>query len=260
MLKALSTSATGLQAQQANIDRISNDMANVNTDGYKRSRIEFEDLMYETIKEAGGNLGANTQTPVGIQSGSGVKVGASHKVFEQGPTRMTYHPFDLAIEGDGFFRVQRANGEVAFTRNGTFRRDSEGRLVLRNGEQMMPQITIPSNGGSPTVSPSGLVQVTLATGEQVTVGQLELFKFQNEEGLSAMGGGLLRQTLASGAPIQGIPGENGFGDIQQGAVEGSNVNIANSMVDMITTQRAYEMGTKVMSTADHMLGATVNLK
>src|SRR3954468_9964644 len=145
MIRALTTAATGLEAQQANIERISNDMANVNTDGYKRSVNEFQDLMYETVKEPGAQLGSGSQSPVGIQTGMGVKVGANHKIFEQGPTRMTYHPTDIMIEGRGFFPVQLPNGEIAYTRSGAFKTDAQGRMMLSNGAQLIPQITIPSN-------------------------------------------------------------------------------------------------------------------
>lgn len=260
MIRALSTAATGLEAQQANIERISNDLANVNTDAYKRSRNEFEDLMYETIKEPGGSLGATSQSPVGIQRGTGVKVGAEHKIFEQGPARMTYHPYDLMIEGKGFFPVQMPNGEVAYTRKGAFKLDAQARLGLSNGAKLVPQITVPNNAINITFSANGEVKAILPNEGETVIGQLQLVNFQNEEGLSAQGDGVYKATLASGAPIQAIPGENGMGMIQQGAVEGSNVNVANSMVDMITTQRAYEMNTKVMGVADQMLGATVNIK
>jgi flagellar basal-body rod protein FlgG len=260
MIRALSTAATGLEAQQANIERISNDLANVNTDGYKRGRVEFQDLMYQTIKEPGGAIGASSQSPVGIQSGMGVKVGADHKIFEQGPARMTYHPFDLMIEGKGFFPVQMPNGEVAYTRAGAFHVDAQGRLGLSNGAQILPQITIPNNVTDVRITSSGEVVAGQPNGGEATLGQIQLIAFQNEEGLLAMGEGLYKPTGASGAPLQGIPGENGLGKLQQGALEGSNVNVANSMVDMITTQRAYEMGTKVMSVADQMLGATANIK
>ncbi|MGZ3708802.1 MAG: flagellar basal-body rod protein FlgG [Bdellovibrionota bacterium] len=260
MIRALSTAATGLEAQQSNIERISNDLANVNTDGYKRSRTEFQDLMYETIKEPGGSLGTSSQTPVGVQAGMGVKVGAVHKIFEQGPAKMTYHPYDLMIEGKGFFPVTMPNGEVGYTRTGAFHVDAQGRIVLTNGAQMIPQITIPSNAMNVTVNGAGEIKAQLPGGGETVLGQIQLITFQNEQGLDAQGEGIYKPTLATGAPLQGIPGENGLGLIQQGALEGSNVNVANSMVDMITTQRAYEMGTKVMGTVDQMLGATVNVK
>jgi flagellar basal-body rod protein FlgG len=260
MIRTLSTAATGLEAQQANIERISNDLANVNTDGYKRGRSEFQDLMYETVKEAGGSLGAGSQTPVGIQTGLGVKVGASHKLFEQGPTKMTYHPFDLMIEGPGFLPVQTPNGQVAYTRSGMFRKDSQGRLMTSGGAYLIPQMTIPNNAINVTVNGSGEVKAQMPGDGEVVLGQIQLIMFNNEEGLNAIGSGLYLPTLASGAPVQGIPGENGFGSLQQGALEGSNVNVANSMVDMIATQRAYEMGTKVMTVADQMLESTVKIK
>jgi flagellar basal-body rod protein FlgG len=260
MIRALSAAATGLEAQQTKIENIANDLANVNTDGYKRSSTEFQDLMYENIKEPGGSLGANSQSPVGIQVGMGVKVGASHKNFEAGPTKMTYNPYDFMIQGPGFFPVQTLQGEVAYTRTGAFHLDSQGILQLTNGAKLIPQITIPANAQNVVVTNSGEVHAQLPGGGEAILGQLQITNFQNEQGLVAMGEGLYRPSPASGAPIQGIPGENGVGLIQQGALEGSNVNVANSMVDMITTQRAYEMGTKVMGVADQMLSATVNIK
>ncbi len=260
MIKALSTAATGLEAQSANIERISNDLANANTDGFKRSRIDFEDLMYQTLKEPGGELGANTQSPVGIQQGLGVRVGATHKLFEQGPARVTGNQLDLMIEGNGFFPVQKPNGQVAYTRTGAFKLDAQGRVMLTGGAQLIPQITIPANAMEVRIAPNGEVNATLAGGAEAQLGQIQLITFQNPEGLSAQGGGLYAATGASGGPLQGVPGENGLGAIMQAALEGSNVNVANSMVEMITTQRAYEMNAKVMSVADQMLGATVNVK
>lgn len=260
MMRALTTAATGLEAQQANIERISNDLANVNTDGYKRSRNEFQDLMYQTIKEPGGSVGSSTQTPVGIQTGMGVKVGSVHKIFEQGPARMTYHPYDLMIEGPGFFPVSLPSGEIAYTRNGSFHVDAQGRLQLSSGAKLQPQITVPANALNVTVSPAGEVKASLPSNGETILGQIQLVTFPNVQGLNAQGEGLYKPSLASGGPVQGVPGENGLGILQQGALEGSNVNVANSMVDMISTQRAYEMGTKVMGVADQMLGATSNIK
>lgn len=260
MIKALSTAATGLEAQSANIERISNDLANVNTDGYKRSKNEFQDLMYETTKEAGGQLGATTQSPVGVQTGMGVRVGASYKNFEQGPTRVTNHPYDVMIEGRGFLPVTMPNGEVAYTRMGAFHPDAQGKLRLTNGATMIPDITLPPNAINVTISPAGEIKALLPDNQESVLGQVQLVTFQNEQGLQAQGNSTYRPTLGSGAPLQGLPGENGLGLLAQGALEGSNVNVANSMVDMITTQRAYEMNTKVMGVADQMLGATANLK
>lgn len=261
MIGALTTAATGLEAQQDNIQRISNDLANANTDAFKRSRTEFHDLMYETIKEPGGALGAATASPVGIQKGLGVKTAATHKIFEQGPARMTYHPYDLMIEGSGFFQVQRPNGEILYTRNGSFKINPQsGRLQLTDGSFLQPEIAIPLNAVTTQVSSAGQVKVTLPGGEETDLGIIPLYRFQNEEGLQAQGSGLYKASSGSGEAVQGNPGEQGIGFLQQGALEGSNVNVANSMVDMITTQRAYEMNTKVLSAVDQMLQTTVNIK
>jgi flagellar basal-body rod protein FlgG len=260
MIQTLHTAATALEAQSANIERISNDLANVNTDGYKRGQTEFSELMYRTDKEPGAQVGASSQSPVGIQTGLGVKVGAKTKIFEQGPVKQTGNPLDLMIEGRGFIPVQRANGEVAYTRVGAFHRDAQGRMMLSNGAQLVPNVVLPANAIAITITPNGEIRATLPNAEETTVGQIQLASFVNEQGLSAMGDGLYRPTAASGAPIQAIPGEDGLGSIGQGALEGSNVNVASSMVEMISTQRAYEMGTKVMGIADQMLNATVNLK
>lgn len=260
MIQTLRTAATALEAQTANIERISNDLANVNTDGYKRSQTEFSELMYRTEKEPGAQVGATSQSPVGIQTGLGVKVGASHKIFEQGPVKNTGNPLDIMVEGPGFIPVQRANGEIGYTRVGAFHRDAQGRMVLSNGSQLVPNVVLPANATAITITPQGEIRAQLPSAEEVTIGQIQLARFVNEQGLSATGDGLYKPTPASGAPIQAIPGEDGFGTIGQGALEGSNVNVANSMVEMIGTQRAYEMGTKVMGIADQMLNATVNLK
>lgn len=260
MIRALTTSASGLDAQQANIERIANDLANANTDGYKRTRNEFQELMYETIKEPGAALGAGSQTPVGIQAGMGVKVGSAYKNFEQGPSKMTYHPYDILIEGKGFLPVQTQGGEILYTRVGSFRPDAQGRLVTTNGFQLVPQITIPPNAVNVLISPSGEVKAQLPGNQEAVLGQIQLITFQNEQGLMAAGAGYYKPSLGTGAPLQGVPGEDSLGSLMQGALEGSNVNVANSMVDMIATQRAYEMNTKVMGVADQMMGATVNVK
>lgn len=260
MIRALTAAATGLEAQQTKISNIANDLANVNTDGYKRSTTEFQDLMYETITEPGGALGANSQSPVGVQVGMGVKTGAAHKNFEPGPTRMTYNPYDLMVDGSGFFPVQTPQGEMAYTRTGAFHVDSQGILQLSSGAKIVPQIVVPMNALNFAVSQTGEVKVQLGGTAEAVLGQIQIVNFQNEQGLVATGNGLYRVSQASGPPIQTIPGENGAGLIHQGALEGSNVNVANSMVDMITTQRAYEMGAKVMGVADQMLSATVNIK
>ena len=262
MIRALSTAATGLEAQQAKIANIANDLANVNTDGYKRTNTEFHELMYETLKEPGGSLGSNSQSPVGVQVGMGVRVGAAHKNFEQGPAKTTGNPFDLMIEGPGFFPVITPQGEQAYTRAGAFHLDSQGILQLSGGHKLAPQVTIPNGALNISVSHGGEFSASLpGSGPGTAVlGQLQLVNFQNPEGLIAMGEGLYKTSPASGGPIQAVPGENGMGFVQQGELEGSNTNVTNSMVDMIQTQRGYEMGTKVMGVVDQMLGATVNIK
>jgi flagellar basal-body rod protein FlgG len=260
MIRALSAAATGLEAQQAKIANIANDLANVNTDGYKRTTTEFQDLMYETVKEPGGTLGANSQSPVGVQMGMGVRVGASHKNFEPGPIKQTSNPYDIMINGAGFLPVSTPQGETAYTRTGAFHVDSQGIIQLSNGSKLIPQITIPQNAISVQITPAGDVRAILPGNAEALLGQIQVITFQNEQGLRAVGDGLYKVSLASGPPVQGIPGENGIGVIQQGALEASNVDVAKSMVDMITTQRAYEMGAKVMGVADQMLGATVNIK
>ncbi len=260
MIQALTTAATGLEAQQMKIANIANDLANVNTDGYKRAATEFQDLMYETLQEPGTALGENAQTPVGVQVGMGVKIGASHKIFEQGPTKMTYNPLDVMIEGDGFFQVQTPQGEMRYTRSGTFHVDAHGVVQLRGGAKLIPQIVIPPGSANIVFGKTGEVRATLPGQGETVLGQLQIAQFQNQQGLLSQGEGLMKPTLASGPPLEGLPGDNGSGTLLQGALEASNVNVANSMVDMISAQRAYEMGTKVMSAVDQMLGATVNIK
>lgn len=259
MIKTLATAATGLEAQNANIERISNDLANVNTDAYKKSRTEFNELMVETIKDPGQQIGASSQTPVGIQKGMGVKVGANYKIFEQGPAKITGNQLDLMIEGKGFFPIQKG-AEVVYTRNGAFQRDSNGKMTLSDGTAIIPQINIPANAIAVNIKTNGEVIATLPNAAEQTLGQIQTATFANEQGLLSLGNGYYKPSLASGAPIQGLPGEDGRGALNAGSLEGSNVNVAQSMVEMIGTQRAYEMGTKVMGVADQMLNATVNIK
>jgi flagellar basal-body rod protein FlgG len=260
MLNALSTAATGLEAQQTKIANIANDLANVNTDGYKASGVEFDELFYQTIQSPGDSTGTTSQAPVGIQIGNGVKVGAIVKNFTPGPVKMTYQPYDWMIEGNGFFQVQAPNNETLYTRKGALRLDATGALQLSNGSKLLPIVQIPPNAINVHVSRSGEITASFADGSINTLGQLQLANFQNAQGLLAKSEGLYKATPASGPPIMSIPGENGTGTLLQGALEGSNVNIASSMIDMISTQRAYEMGTKVMGAVDQMLAATVNLK
>jgi flagellar basal-body rod protein FlgG len=259
MIKALTTSATGLEAQQANIDRIANDLANVNTDGYKRETTEFHDLMYENIKDPGGRQGASTVTPTGIQRGMGVKVGSNHKLFEQGSVKITSNPYDLMIEGKGFIPVTLPNtGEVVFTRTGNFKLDSQGRISLSNGALLEPAITVPSEATGVVITSNGEVKAVTAQGEQ-NIGQIQLANFINPQGLMSIGNNFYKSTSASGQAQTLVPGEGGTGTLMQGALESSNVNVANSMIEMIGAQRAYEMNTRVMGVADKMLEATTNI-
>jgi len=259
MLRALNTSSTGLEAQQANIDRIANDLANVNTDGYKREVTEFNDLMYENVKDPGARQGAGSVTPVGIQKGMGVKVGANHKIFEQGSSRITNNPYDLMIEGKGFIQVKLPNtGETVFTRAGNFKLDSQGRIALSNGALLEPTVVIPAEANSVVIAPNGSVKAYTAEGES-TIGQIQLANFVNPQGLLPIGNNFFKSTVGSGPAKPTIPGEAGTGTIMQGAVESSNVNVANSMIEMIGAQRAFEMNTRVMGVADKMLEATTNI-
>jgi len=261
LIRALHTSATGMEAQQAQVDNVSNNLANVNTTGFKRGRVDFQDLLYQTIKEAGAPAGPETQAPVGVQLGVGVNVGAIHKNFEQGAVDITSNPMDLMVNGDGFFGVQQANGEVAYTRNGSFQIDKEGRLMTKSGELIQPAITIPTNSLSFQVGPTGEVKVKLpGQNSESVVAQIELANFTNPAGLSAIGGSLYVPTDGSGEPTQGKPGENGLGMVMQGALESSNVNVVNEMTNLIKAQRAYEMNSKVMTTADQMMSTLNNIK
>ena len=259
MLKALTTSATGLEAQQANIDRIANDLANVNTDGFKRGVTEFHDLMYENVKDPGGRQGASTVSPVGIQKGMGVKVGASHKIFEQGSAKLTNNPYDIMVEGKGFIPVKLPDtGELVYTRTGNFKLDPAGRISLSNGALLEPQITVPGEATGVIIKPNGEVKALTAEGE-TAIGQIQVASFVNPQGLNAIGNNFYKRSPASGEAIQVVPGESGTGTILQGALEASNVNVANSMIEMIGAQRAYEMNTRVMGVADKMLEATTNI-
>jgi flagellar basal-body rod protein FlgG len=259
MLRALNTSSTGLEAQQANIDRIANDLANVNTDAYKRDVTEFHDLMYETVKEPGARQGASTVTPVGIQKGMGVKVGTTHKIFEQGSTKVTNAPYDVMIEGRGFLPVKLPNtGEVVYTRAGNFKLDSQGRVSLSNGALLEPMIQVPSEANSVIISPNGEIKAYTNDGESV-IGNIQLANFVNPQGLMSIGNNFYKPTVGSGQAKLEVPGEAGAGTVLQGALETSNVNVANSMIEMIGAQRAYEMNTRVMGVADKMLEATTNI-
>ena len=260
MLRSLWTAATGMQAQTVNIDVISNNLANVNTTGFKRSRADFQDLLYETLREAGTTSAAGIQVPTGIQLGHGVRTAATQKIFSTGGLEQTGNSLDVAIEGDGFFQVLQPNGEIAYTRAGAFKLDSEGRIVTSDGYSVEPEITIPSDSLSITIATDGTVSVLQSGNSTPTeVGTLELAKFINPAGLKSIGRNLFLETAASGSVETGTAGEEGYGTILQGYLEMSNVNVVDEMVDMITAQRAYEMNSKAITTSDEMLKTANNL-
>ncbi len=259
MLRAVHTAATGMEAMQTNLDNVANNLANVNTTGFKKSTAEFQDLFYETIRAPGTQVSADTQAPTGVQVGVGVKTSSVHKVFEQGASKVTNNPLDLMINGEGFFSVQKENGEIAYTRDGSFKVDAQGRILTSSGYLMTPPINIPPATASIGISPVGIVTAKDSKGIETQVGQIQLVNFMNASGLSALGGNLFQASEASGTPQQGTPGNGGIGNIEQGHLEASNVNVVTEMVNMIQAQRAYEMNSKVMSAADQMLQVSNNV-
>lgn len=261
MLKTLNTAATGMRAQQTNMDVVSNNIANVNTTGFKRSRAEFEDLLYQNIKEPGAKVGETTISPTGVQTGMGVRTSSVAKDFELGAAKVTRNPLDLQIEGDGFFVVQLPDGQQAYTRDGSFKKDPQGKIVDRNGHALIPEIVLPPNSQAVSITSSGEVSVMVPGQlESQVVGQIEVASFVNPVGLKALGKNLFSTTVASGNPILGQPGTQNLGEVSQGQLEGSNVNIAESMIDMISAQRSYETNSKVIQAADQMLQSTNNLR
>ncbi len=245
---------TGLDAQQTRMNVISNNLANVNTTGFKRDRAVFEDLLYQNIRQAGGQTGADTQAATGFQLGTGVRVIATEKIVAQGNMQTTENSLDIAIAGDGYFQIAQPDGTIAYTRDGNFNLDNAGQIVTGSGQLLQPAITVPANASSVTIGQDGTVSVELQAGGGAQVlGQLQLARFINSAGLQAMGQNLLKETPASGAPQVGNPGADGVGILMQGALEASNVNVVEEMVSMIETQRAYEVNSKAISTVDGML-------
>jgi flagellar basal-body rod protein FlgG len=261
MIRALHTSATGMAAQESNVNTISNNIANVNTTGFKKARTEFDDLLYETIQEAGAKSSANTEYNVGLQVGSGTKVSATRKMHSQGAPQMTNNPYDLMINGEGFMGVVAPNGELKFTRDGSFNVDAQGNLVNRAGHRVFPGIVVPPNIMKISIAENGLVEAfTRESVEPINLGQIPVFTFVNPTGLRSEGGNILAATAGSGQAIQNVAGENGSGYMMQGAIEASNVNVMNEMTDLIKAQRAYEMNSKVMGVADQMLQTINNVR
>ena len=245
---------TGLDAQQTRMNVISNNLANVNTTGFKRDRAVFEDLLYQNIRQAGGQTGADTQAATGFQLGTGVRVIATEKIVAQGNMQTTENSLDIAIAGDGYFQIAQPDGTIAYTRDGNFNLDNAGQIVTSSGQLLQPAITVPANASSVTIGQDGTVSVELQAGGGAQVlGQLQMARFINAAGLQSMGQNLLKETPASGAPQVGNPGADGMGILMQGALESSNVNVVEEMVSMIETQRAYEINSKAISTVDGML-------
>jgi flagellar basal-body rod protein FlgG len=253
-MRSLEIAATGMLAQQLNVEVISNNIANLNTTAFKRQRAEFQDLLYQNERRVGtASSDNNTIVPVGVQIGSGVKAAAVYRLAEQGTLTSTNNPLDLAIEGQGYFQIQMPDGTTAYTRDGSFQLSPTGELVTADGYVVEPGITLPSNTTAVTINSNGQVLAQVAgNATPQTVGQLQLATFPNEAGLQALGGNYLDETPASGSPVVGNPGATAFGTIQQGYLETSNVNIVSEITNLITAQRAYEMNSKVIQTSDDM--------
>ena len=261
-MRALRTAATGMSAQQMNVEVISNNIANMNTVGFKRQRAEFQDLMYQNVERAGARTSdTGTVAPTGIQIGAGVKTGATYRITEQGAATRTENRYDLAIDGQGFFQILLPSGETAYTRAGNFGVDNQGRLVTDDGYVVQPEITIAEGARDVSISKTGQVQVVIGDDPQPQeAGQIQMATFINEAGLEAIGDNLLLESGSSGAAVVGSPGDTGFGTLMQGYTEASNVDAVSEITALIVAQRAYEMNSKVINTADEMLSAANQLK
>ena len=261
MIRTFWIAATGMGGQQLNLDVIANNLANVNTVGFKKSRADFEELLYQEVMVPGAASSPETQIPTGLHVGLGVRPIATQKIFSEGNMEQTANSLDIAIEGDGFFKILMPNGEFAYTRNGSFKLDRDGRMVTPTGHPMDPEITIPEDTRNITISSDGIVSVTQGDSDVPTeVGNIELAKFINAGGLRPVGRNLYLATEASGDEISGVPGDDGIGLISQGFLEMSNVNVVEEMVKMIISQRAYEMNSKAIQTADEMIQTVNNLR
>jgi flagellar basal-body rod protein FlgG len=261
MLRSLWIAKTGLEGQQTSLDVISNNLANVNTNGFKRGRAVFQDLMYQTLRQPGAQVGDANQLPSGLQLGTGTRVAATERLHTEGNLTNTSDPMDIAIQGQGFLQVQLPDGTDAYTRDGALQVDQNGQLTTAGGLVIQPPINVPNNAMSLTIGKDGTVSVTqpAAPGTNVQIGQLQLANFINPNGLQTIGDNLYLETDASGAPNIGQPTVDGLGSILQQYVETSNVNVAEELVNMITTQRAYEMNSKAVETSDQMLARLIQL-
>ncbi len=259
-MRSLWTSTTGMSAQTLNMDVIANNLANVSTTGFKKSRADFQDLLYQFIKVPGSPTSDDTKSPTGIQVGLGVKTGAVTKIFTEGDIVQTGNTLDVAIEGAGFLQVTIPDGNTAYTRAGNLKLDGDGRITTSDGYPIQPEIVIPADAREVTISETGVVSAIVGADTTSTeLGNIELADFVNDAGLLAVGRNLFRETESSGTPTLGTPGDNGLGTLLQGYVESSNVNLVEEVTHMITTQRAYEINSKVITTSDEMMKTTVNM-
>ncbi len=261
MFRCMLTAATGMEAQQLYMDTISNNLSNVNTAGFKRSKIEFQDLMYQTLREPGVRNFEGSMAPAGIETGLGVKPAATQRVFSQGSLNATENPLDWAIEGEGFFQITLPDGSTAYTRDGSFKLSSDGSIVTSSGFFVSPEITVPENSSNLSVSKDGKVSATLPGEDTSTeIGQIELVRFINPSGLRSLGGNLYAMSDASGEPVISLPSEEGTGTIQVGYTEASNVQIVDEMVNMISAQRAFEIISKAIQVGEEMMQVANGLK
>jgi len=260
MIRSLWIARTGLDAQQTQLDVISNNLANVSTNGFKRGRAVFEDLLYQTLRQPGAQSSQQTQIPSGLQLGTGVRPVSTARIFTQGNIQKTDGTLDMAVQGNGFFQILLPDGTTGYTRDGAFQKDSQGQIVTSDGYPLQPNITIPADALTVTIGTDGTVSITQAGSSATTqIGNVQLATFINPGGLQSMGQNLFLETAASGTPTPNTPGSNGAGIVNQGYVETSNVNVAEELVTMIQTQRAYELNSKVVSTSDAMLGRLTQL-
>lgn len=261
MMRSLWTAGSGMVGQQFNIDTIANNLANVNTTGFKKSRVDFQDLLYQTVRYAGSPVTQGAQVPTGIQIGHGVRPVATQRLFQQGTFKQTDNPLDIVIEGEGFFQVLLPDGTVAYTRDGAFKKDGEGRLVTSDGFTLEPEIYVPENTVRVTVGADGTVSAITSTDrEPLEIGRIEIASFVNPAGLQSYGRNLFLATAASGPPVIGTPGLDGFGALAQGYLEMSNVSVVEEMVNIIAAQRAYEFNSKAIQASDEMLQTANNLR
>lgn len=257
-MRALYSAATGMHSQQTNLDNIANNLANVSTTGFKSARADFQDLLYQALRPTGAS--ANSEVPTGINIGFGSRLASIQKLFTQGDVQQTEQPLDIAIEGDGFFQITRADGTLAYTRDGSFKLDSTGQMVTNNGDPLSTPITIPTDAVQVVINTDGSVVSELSDGTENIVGNIQLYRFVNPGGLNPIGHNLFLESQSSGSNTAGTPGSDGYGTLIQGFLELSNVSVVNELVSMIVSQRAYEINSRAILTADEMMETATNLK